>query len=33
VYYSLSWNPSSETAAWLRELEQREQRRLGRLDT
>jgi transcriptional regulator with XRE-family HTH domain len=32
VYYSLSWNPSSETAAWLRELEQREQRRLGRLD-
>jgi hypothetical protein len=32
VYYSLSWNPSSETAAWLRELEQREQRRLGRFD-
>src|SRR4029453_10435231 len=33
VYYSLSWNPSSETAAWLRELEQREERRLGRFDT
>jgi transcriptional regulator with XRE-family HTH domain len=33
VYYSLSWNPSSETAAWLRELEQREQRRLGRFDS
>jgi transcriptional regulator with XRE-family HTH domain len=33
VYYSLSWNPSSETTAWLRELEQREARRLGRFDT
>ena len=33
VYYSLSWNPSSETTAWLRELEQREERRLGRVDT
>jgi transcriptional regulator with XRE-family HTH domain len=33
VYYSLSWNPGSETAAWLRELEQREQRRLGRFDS
>jgi transcriptional regulator with XRE-family HTH domain len=33
VYYSLSWNPSSETAAWLRELEQREEHRLGRFDT
>jgi len=33
VYYSLSWNPSSETTAWLRELEQREERRLGRFDT
>jgi hypothetical protein len=33
VYYSLSWNPSSETTAWLYELEQRETRRLGRFDT
>jgi transcriptional regulator with XRE-family HTH domain len=33
VYYSLSWNPGSETTAWLRELEQREERRLGRFDT
>jgi transcriptional regulator with XRE-family HTH domain len=33
VYYSLSWNPSSETAAWLGELERREQRRLGRFDS
>jgi len=33
VYYSLSWNQSSETTAWLRELEQREVRRLGRFDT
>ena len=33
VYYSLSWNQSSETTAWLRELEQREARRLGRFDT
>jgi len=33
VYYSLSWNPSRETTAWLRELEQREERRLGRLDS
>jgi transcriptional regulator with XRE-family HTH domain len=33
VYYSLSWNPSSETTAWLRELEQREARRVGRFDT
>jgi transcriptional regulator with XRE-family HTH domain len=33
VYYSLSWNPSSETTAWLCELEQRETRRLGRFDT
>jgi hypothetical protein len=33
AYYLLSWNPSSETTAWLRELEQREERRLGRFDT
>jgi transcriptional regulator with XRE-family HTH domain len=33
VYYSLSWHPSSETTAWLRELERREARRLGRLET
>ena len=33
VYYSLSWNPGSETTAWLRELEHREERRLGRFDT
>jgi transcriptional regulator with XRE-family HTH domain len=33
VYYSLSWNPSSEKTAWLRELEQGEARRLGRLET
>jgi transcriptional regulator with XRE-family HTH domain len=33
VYDSLSWNPSSETTAWLRELEQGEARRLGRLET
>jgi transcriptional regulator with XRE-family HTH domain len=33
VYYSLSWNPGSETTAWLRELEQREEHRLGRFDT
>jgi hypothetical protein len=33
VYYSLSWNPSSETTAWLRELEQREERLLSRFDT
>ena len=33
VYYSLSWNSSSETTAWLRELEQGEARRLGRLET
>lgn len=33
VYYSLSWNPSGETTAWLRELEQREEHRLGRFDT
>jgi transcriptional regulator with XRE-family HTH domain len=33
VYYSLSWNPGSETTAWLRELEQREERRVGRFDT
>ena len=33
VYYSLSWNQSSETTVWLRELEQREARRLGRFDT
>jgi transcriptional regulator with XRE-family HTH domain len=33
VYYSLSWNQSSETTAWLRELEQREAGRLGRFDT
>jgi transcriptional regulator with XRE-family HTH domain len=33
VYYSLSWNQSNETTAWLRELEQREARRLGRFDT
>jgi len=34
VYYSLSWNPSGEATAWLRELEQCEERRLGgRLET
>jgi transcriptional regulator with XRE-family HTH domain len=33
IYYSLSWNPSSEATAWLGELEQREARRLGRLET
>ena len=33
VYYSLSWNPSSEATAWLSELEQREVRRLGRLES
>ena len=33
VYYSLSWNQSNETMAWLRELEQREAGRLGRFDT
>src|SRR5918994_5753157 len=33
VYYSLSWNPSSEATGWLSELEQREARRLGRLET
>jgi transcriptional regulator with XRE-family HTH domain len=33
AYYSLSWHPSSETTAWLRELEQREARRLGRLES
>jgi transcriptional regulator with XRE-family HTH domain len=33
VYYSLSWYPSSEATAWLSELEQREARRLGRLET
>jgi len=33
VYYSLSWNPSSEATAWLGELEQGEERRLGQLDT
>ena len=33
VYYSLSWNQSSETTVWLRELEQREAGRLGRFDT
>jgi transcriptional regulator with XRE-family HTH domain len=33
VYYSLSWNPSSEATAWLGELEQREVRRLGRYET
>jgi transcriptional regulator with XRE-family HTH domain len=33
AYYLLSWNPSSETTAWLRELEQHEERRLGRFDT
>jgi transcriptional regulator with XRE-family HTH domain len=33
VYYSLSWNQSNETTAWLRELGQREARRLGRFDT
>jgi transcriptional regulator with XRE-family HTH domain len=32
VYYSLSWNPSSEATVWLGELEQREERRLGRLE-
>ena len=33
VYYSLSWNPSSEATAWLSELEQHEARRLGRYET
>jgi transcriptional regulator with XRE-family HTH domain len=33
VYYSLSWNQSNETTAWLRELEQREAVRLARFDT
>jgi transcriptional regulator with XRE-family HTH domain len=33
IYYSLSWNQSNETTAWLRELEQREAGRLGRFDT
>jgi transcriptional regulator with XRE-family HTH domain len=33
VYYSLSWNPSDEAGAWLDELEQREVRRVGRLET
>jgi transcriptional regulator with XRE-family HTH domain len=33
MYYSLSWHPSSDTTAWLRELERRETRRLGRLET
>jgi transcriptional regulator with XRE-family HTH domain len=33
VYYSLSWHPSGEAAAWLRELEQREARRLDRLES
>jgi transcriptional regulator with XRE-family HTH domain len=33
VYYSLSWNPGSETTAWLRELEQREARVPRRFDT
>jgi transcriptional regulator with XRE-family HTH domain len=33
VYYSLSWNPSDEAGAWLSELEQREVRRVGRLET
>jgi DNA-binding XRE family transcriptional regulator len=33
VYYSLSWNPNSEATVWLRELEQREERRLRRLET
>jgi transcriptional regulator with XRE-family HTH domain len=33
AYYLMSWNPSSETTTWLRELEQREERRLGRFDT
>jgi transcriptional regulator with XRE-family HTH domain len=33
VYYSLSWNPSDEAGAWLGELEQREVRRLDRLET
>src|SRR5918994_1726240 len=33
VYYSLSWHSSRETTAWLRELERREARRVGRLET
>jgi transcriptional regulator with XRE-family HTH domain len=33
VYYSLSWSPSSEATAWLRELEQGEARQLGRFET
>jgi transcriptional regulator with XRE-family HTH domain len=33
VYYPLSWHPSSDTAAWLEVMKQREERRLGRLDT
>jgi transcriptional regulator with XRE-family HTH domain len=33
VYYSLSWNPSSEATAWLGGLEQHEVRRLGRYES
>jgi transcriptional regulator with XRE-family HTH domain len=33
AYYLLSWNPSSETTAWLGDQEQREARQLGRFDT
>jgi hypothetical protein len=33
VYYPLSWHRSSDTAAWLEEMKQREEHRLGRLDT
>jgi transcriptional regulator with XRE-family HTH domain len=32
VYYPLSWHRSADTAAWLEEMKQREERRLGRLD-
>jgi transcriptional regulator with XRE-family HTH domain len=33
VYYPLSWHRSSDTAAWLEEMKQWEEGRLGRLDT
>ena len=33
IYYPLSWHSSTDTVAWLQEMKQREERRLGRLDT
>jgi transcriptional regulator with XRE-family HTH domain len=33
IYYPLSWHRSGDTAAWLEEMKQREERRLGRLDS